>query len=155
VRDVFWLAGGGAALLAITLLALHFRDQPGAADVAASRGPKLELVDQMRVALASAAANGQGAVPGASDEEAARFADATRAALGDLDQRRQELAGLLAAEGEGREPQVLAAFSSSFASLRQVDDELLGLAVRNTNLKASALAQGPLTQASQSLQDAL
>jgi hypothetical protein len=62
---------------------------------------------------------------------------------------------VLATDGLGEEATLLGGFSSSFSTLRQVNEELLGLATRNSNLKASALARGPLAEASQALEQAL
>src|SRR6186997_3516277 len=153
-REIAWPASVGAALLVgAVVAALLVRDGTGASDQLVVRARKLELVDQMRVALASAGAGQLGAVLGAPDAEAQAFADQARAALADLDRQRQELGALLGSAGSERE--LLASFSSSFETLRHVDDELLDLATRNTNLKASALATGPLAEASGALQEAL
>lgn len=154
-RDFVWMACGAAALAAVVAIALHFGDKPSAADALAAHGRKLALVDQMRVALASAAAGELGAVLGPSDEHSQRFADEARAALADLEVRRGELESLIRTSGHGDEAELLEAFGTSFSTLRQVDDELLQLATRNTNLKASALARGPLAEASRELQRAL
>jgi len=64
-------------------------------------------------------------------------------------------APLLAPAGMERERALLEAFARDFARLRKVDEEILALAVKNTNVKAYALAYGPVAEHLEALDAAL
>jgi hypothetical protein len=153
LRDLLWMAGGAVVVGALLLAALHFGDS--VASEHADRIRKLELVDRMRAAVAAASESEQSAVVAGTDADSAAFAEAARAAMAELDRHRQELSELIGAGGPEAERSSLASFASAFESFRGVGEELLALAVRNSNLKASALASGPAAEAVQSMTEAL
>jgi len=64
----------------------------------------------------------------------------------DVENGRKALEALLAKEGNSRQKSLILQFTRAFGELRQIDREILDLAVRNTNLKASSLAFGPAAQ---------
>ncbi len=59
----------------------------------------------------------------------------------------KELGGLLARSGTPDEKDIFVQFSKAFADFKNVDNELLALAVKNTNIKAYTLAFGPAAEA--------
>ena len=65
------------------------------------------------------------------------------------------MAELLEKGGTQAEKDLLAEFSQRFAEFQRIDDELLKLAVQNTNLKAYALAFGPAAGALDEMSAAL
>ena len=65
------------------------------------------------------------------------------------------LAQLLEAGGTQREKDLLAQFSKGFADFQRVDNDLLALAVKNTNIKAYGLAFGPAADALTEMNNAL
>jgi hypothetical protein len=147
VRQALWMAAGAAAFLAVLFVVLRFRDERSPAELLASRAARADLVGRMQLSLTSASEAEKSAVLAVTDEESKVFADRALAARADVERRRGELAGPLAKDGTPLERDVLAKFDEAFAEYRRVDDEVLALAVRNTNLKASALAFGPAADA--------
>jgi hypothetical protein len=69
--------------------------------------------------------------------------DATQAVERDL----QELGPLLESLGYGDELRFLGTFEERFAEYRQLDEEILPLAIENSNLKAQRLSFGPAREA--------
>ena len=155
VRDVLWMASGAALFLALTLTVLHFHQEENPAEQIADKARKIELVDRMRVALASAAEAEKSAVLAITDEDSETYADQARAAADTVEQARRELDESLQGGGKETERQLLGQFSQAFVDFRRVDDEVLSLAVKNTNLKAYSLAYGPAADALKELTDAL
>jgi hypothetical protein len=150
-----WMLAGAAVFLVASLLVLHFRSEPTPAGRLESKARTLELVDRMRGTLALASESEKNAVLAASEDDSRVFADEARTATSLVEQGRIEVDGLLQAEGTEGERQILGDFSRAFAALRTIDDELLGLAVENSNVKAYRLAYGPAASALQELTDAL
>jgi hypothetical protein len=153
-----FLLGGLAGVVLISLLTLlvwHFRPAETPAEQLARKASRVDLVSRMQVALASSSEAERSAVLATTDEDSRAFADQARAAIGQVEAARAELAPLLAPAGLERERALLEAFSGDFARLRKVDEEILVLAVKNTNVKAYALAYGPAAQALGELDAAL
>jgi hypothetical protein len=71
-----------------------------------------------------------------------------------VEKQRKELDELLAV-GSQEEKNSFEQFSKQFLDFQRIDGELLGLAVRNTNLKAYGLAFGPVADAIKELDSAL
>jgi hypothetical protein len=155
MRDALWMASGAAVFLLLTLAVLHFQKEDDRAEQVAAKARRIELVDRMRAALASAAGAEKSAVLAITDEDSQTFADEARAAGKVVEEARQELGELLQRSGKDRERELLGQFSQAFADLRRVDDDVLSLAVKNTNLKAYALAYGPAADALKEMTDAL
>ena len=143
VRDALWMAAGAATLLIVILLTLHFRKQPNPAAQLAFKAERADLVGQMQLGLASASEAEKSAVLAITDQESQAFADQARAATAGVERERQELEQLLTKGGTQGEKELLQEFAQLFTDFQRIDDELLKLAVQNTNLKAYALAFGP------------
>jgi len=149
------MAVGAALFGAIVLVALNVpQDQTPAAKLAL-KDRKVEIVDRIRAALASASEAEKSAVMATTDQESQDFANEARAATATLSQEREQLIGLLGAGGSSREKELLAQFSRSFDEFERIDRDLLNLAVQNTNLKAYQLAFGPAGEALQEADDSL
>jgi hypothetical protein len=82
-----------------------------------------------------------------TDRESKVFADQARAATADVERERQDLKELLKTGGTQSERELLAQFVQAFTEFQRIDNDLLGLAVKNTNLKAYDLAFGPAADA--------
>jgi hypothetical protein len=155
VRDSAWIAAGVIILLVLTLTVLHFQRDQDPAKQLAFKVQRIELVDRMRLALASASEAEKSAVLAITDETSQTFADQARASTNVVEQAHQELAPLLETNGTDHERDLLGQFSQAFAELRRIDDDVLSLAVKNTNLKAYGLAYGPAADALRDMHDAL
>jgi len=141
--DALWMVAG-AVILAIALLVVwHFHQESNPAQQLAFKASRVDVVSRMQLALASASEAEKSAVLATTDEDSQKFADQARAATAEVERERLELGKVLASGGTQRERDLLSQFSEAFAELKRVDDEVLGLAVKNTNIKAYALAFGP------------
>jgi hypothetical protein len=150
-----WAFAGVVVMGLLLFVVWRFGQASSPAQALALKASRVDLVGQMQVALASAAEAEKSAVLAVTDEASTAFADQARAATAELERGRVELGRLLQAGGTPRERELLDQFSAAFTDLRKVDDEVLRLAVKNTNLKASALAFGPAAQALSELDAAL
>jgi len=153
--DALWMAAGAAILLLFGLLVLFFGKEPDRNALLAARAQRVDLVDRMQLALVSASEAEKSAVLAITDQESQAFADQARAGTAEVERERQELAELLNKDGTRGEKDLLAEFSQRFRAFQQVDNELLGLAVKNTNLKAYALTFGPAASALDEMSAAL
>ena len=143
IRDVLWMATGAAVLLVCVLIVLHLqKDQDPTAQLA-FKARRVDLVGRMQFDLASASEAEKSAVLAITDQDSQTFADQACAASAKVEQERRELGKLLTAGGTQGEKDLLAQFTEAFAEFQRIDNDLLALAVKNTNLKAYSLAFGP------------
>jgi len=155
LKDVFWMAAGAILVLVTMLVLLRFHNTQTPDEQLTLKARKLELVDQMRLGLSSAAEAEKSAVMAITDQESQTFADQAHAAEVTVEQQRQKLAELVGSGGVAGEQDLVAEFSKTFAELQRIDNELLSLAVSNTNLKASSLTFGPAAAALKEMDGAL
>lgn len=150
-----WSIAGLAVLAALVAVVSLLRPDGSPAQQLAQKASRVDLVSRLQVALASASEAERSAVLATTDADSQAFADQARAALAEVERARADLASLVARDELGRERALLERFAGEFAGLRRGAEEVLGLAVRNTNLKAYALAYGPAAQAVGTLDGAL
>ena len=155
VKAVLWMVPGAALMLVFVLVAAHFYKEQNPAEQLAFKARRADLVGRMQLALASASEAEKSAVLAITDQESQRFADQARAATARLEQERRELEELLKAGGTQGEKESLAQFSKVFTEFQRIDNEVLSLAVKNTNLKAYSLAFGPAADALKEMNAAL
>jgi hypothetical protein len=149
------MAAGAVTLLLLVLLTLHFRKGASPTAQLAFKAERADLVGRMELGLASASEAEKSAVLAISDQESQAFADQARSATAGVERERGELQQLLARGGTQGERELLDQFSQLFGEFQRIDDELLKLAVQNTNLKAYALAFGPAANALNEMSSAL
>ena len=102
---------------------------------------KTQLIQTMRSDLLASAEAEKSSVMADTDEASSVFADQSREASKTVEKARQQFEGLV--DRKNQEGVVFDSFSSCWAKLREVDREVLSLAVQNTNLKALRLSFGP------------
>jgi len=141
--DALWMAVGAAILLLFGLLVLLFGKPPGPNPQLEFKAQRIDLVAQMQLDLVSASEAEKSAVLAVTDSESQAFADQARASTANVERELRELVELSNQGGTQAERDLIAEFSQRLVDFQHVDDELLGLAVKNTNLKANALAFGP------------
>jgi hypothetical protein len=90
-----------------------------------------------------------------TDQDSQAFADQARVATAEVERLRTTLGESLAPTTGQKEKELLARFSACFADYQRIDRDLLALAVKNTNIKAFAMAFGPAAQAAQETDSAL
>jgi hypothetical protein len=154
-KDFVWMAAGAAFFGAIILVVMNVSPNQTPAVRLALKDKKIEIVDQMQLALASASEAEKSAVMATTDQDSQTFADQARAATASLEQECAQLGGLLGASGSQQENELLAGFSKTFADFERIDRDLLNLAGQNTNLKAYSLAFGPAAEMLKEVDDAL
>jgi len=137
------MIAGGIIFLALVLTVMHFHREPNVAEQILFKAERVELVSQMSQALASASEAEKSAVLAITDQDSQKFADEAREATALVEQGRSSLGSLLDVGGTNSEKELLAKFSLAFTEYKRIDDDLLALAVQNTNLKAYSLAYGP------------
>ena len=138
-----WMVAGTLFLALVVILMWHFSREAAPTRELASKASRVDSVGRMQVALASASEAEKSAVLAITDQDSQTFADQARAATADVERERQELGNILATGGSKGEQDLLSQFSEAFGNLKRIDEEVLGLAVKNTNLKANSLAFGP------------
>jgi hypothetical protein len=148
---LLWAAGGAAIFLVLILVVFHFQPASISAQVEA-RQKRQEIASQMRFHLASAADAEKSAVMATTDQESQTFADQARAETASVERLRTEFD---AYSPTIKEIELLSEFQKRLFEFQRVDKELLDLAVKNTNLKAYALAFGPAAEAIKGVDDAL
>ncbi|HEU4893070.1 MAG TPA: hypothetical protein VFT47_16060 [Vicinamibacterales bacterium] len=120
-----------------------------------------QLLDARRVAseihvqFTQAADASNRAVMADTDPVAAAAADEARKARGALERNVDTLRSLLQSLGYGDDLRTLDAFNGRFEEYRRLDDEILPLAVENTNVKAQRLSFGPAQEAAEAFRVAL
>ena len=147
VRDFLWMFAGGTVLIVGMVLAWKHRPEPDASAKLAARTARVALVDEMRSELATASEAEKSSVFAATEEDSVRFAEQARASVEAVERKRDELDRKLESAGNRRQQDILEEFTKALTGLRDIDRELLALAVRHTNLRATNLAFGPATQA--------
>ena len=147
IKEFLWMVIGAVIFLVGTLVVLHFRTGQNPADQLVFKAKRIDLVARMRLTLTSASEAEKSAVLAVTDQDSQTFADQARAATAEVNRNLKELGILLAKGGTKAEKDLLAQFSKAFTELQQIDNNLLGLAVKNTNIKAYSLAFGPAADA--------
>ena len=157
INDARWLIFGTVTLLALMLAVLLFnvRTRATAAAQQVSKLQRLDRVNRIQVAMALAVESEKSAVLAITDSESQQFVAQTRIASANVARECGELVTLFATSGNQDEKTLLQQFTEAFGTFQQIDTNLLALAVKNTNLKASSLVFGPVTAALSSLDVAL
>jgi hypothetical protein len=138
-----WLLGGVVFLALFLAFLLHFRQDANPARQLSDKASRVDVVARMQLALASESEAEKSAVLATTDKDSQTFADQARAATAEVERNHQEIGALLAVSGTQREKDLLAQFTEAFGQLKGLDEEVLGLAVKSTNLKAYSLLFGP------------
>jgi hypothetical protein len=146
-ENAIWMAAGAVILLLIFLVVFHFYQKQNPAEQLAFKANRVDLVSRMRLALASASEAEKSAVLAITDQDSQTFAGQARTATAIVEQARRELGELLKTGGTQGEKELFNQFSELFAEFQHIDNDLLDLAVKNTNIKAYSLAFGPATSA--------
>jgi hypothetical protein len=155
VKEFLWMSAGAAILLAVMLVALHFKSAQSPAEQSALKAKRAEIASQMSLNLALASEAEKSAVMSVTEQDSQAYAEQARAAVAKVEQESSELDKLLAGSSTTGEKEILSQFLKIFADYKRIDDELLGIAVKNTNIKAYGLAFGPAAEAAKEIDTAL
>ena len=147
IKDALWMVPGGGLVLLIVLLVLYLHKDQKPAEQLAMKARRVDLVARMETGLASASEAEKSAVLAITDHDSLTYADQARKATVEVERELQELGEFLKVDGTQGEKDLLARFTQIFAEFQRVDNDVLRLAVKNTNLKAYGLAFGPAADA--------
>ena len=155
IKGTLWMVPGAAVMLLLILLVAHFQKGQSATEQLAFKARRAHLVSRMQLGLASASEAEKSAVMAITDRDSTLFADQARAAATEVEHERKELEGIQKQGGTQSEKELLVQFSQAFAEFQRLDDNLLALAVKNTNIRAYDLAFGPEADAANEMNDVL
>jgi nucleotide-binding universal stress UspA family protein len=113
------------------------------------------LAAELHVAFTKASEASSRAVMASRDEGAMAAADEARKARQDAERSLAALQPVLESLGYQTDLGHLTAFKASFDEYRRLDDEILTLAVENSNVKAQRIAFGPSREAARALTTSL
>ena len=122
---------------------IPFYQKQNPAEQLSFKANRVDLVSRMQLALASASEAEKSAVLADYRPGLETFADQARTATAQVEQVRKDLGELLKTGGTQSEKELFNQFSELFTEFRRIDNDLLALAVKNTNIKAFSLAFGP------------
>jgi hypothetical protein len=140
-----------AVVLNLAAVGCHGGAAPAFTQLAEAR----RLADDLQIELTKASNASDRAVMADTDEESITYAREADRAASIVEIDTAALGTRLANLGYAAERGVLQDFAARFAEYRQVDRDVLGLAVQNTNLKAQRLSFGPVREAADGFVTAL
>ena len=155
IKAPLWMVPGAVFMLLVVLILGHFGKEPKPVEQLAFKARRVDLVSRMQLSLSSASEAEKSAAMAITDEESKLFADQARVATAEVERERRGLEELLKAGGTQGEKDLLAQFYQAFIEFQRIDNDLLNLAVKNTNLKAYTLAFGPAADALNEMNRAL
>jgi len=141
--NVPWLVAGAVFMALLLVVVWHFHQDESPTARLAAKADRVDLVGRMQLDLAFASEAEKSAVLAVTDEASRTFANQARAATANVAREHQELSTFLTTGASQRERQLLVQFAGAFTNLQRIDEDVLALAVKNTNLKAYALLFGP------------
>ncbi|MHB8092306.1 MAG: hypothetical protein ACYDH8_12050 [Syntrophales bacterium] len=106
----------------------------------------VEMISRMRIDLLKSTDLGKGAVMAVTDEESRALAEQSRKSADAVQRDYEELNVLIDAAKIGDEMTLLQEFNDAWNNFREIDRELLSLAVKNTNIKAANLSYTAASQ---------
>ena len=154
-ENAIWIAAGTVVLLLTILIVFHFYQKHNPAEQLAFKASRVDMISRMQLALVMASEAEKSAVLATTDRGSQTFAGRARAAAAKVEQERREFGELLKTGGSSNEKDLFNQFSEYFVEFQRIDNDLLDLAVRNTNVKAYSLAFGPATVALEEMNAAL
>jgi len=155
LKEFMWMSVGAVILLVVMLAVLHYKTDQSPAGQIALKAQKADMAAQMSLNLALASEAEKSAVLAVTEQDSQNFAGQARAATAAVEREGKELGELLAGSGTSGEKDLFAQFSKAFADFKSINNDLLALAVKNTNVKAYSLAFGPAADAVKEIDNSL
>ena len=113
------------------------------------------LTSELHVQFTHAADAANRAVMADTNDASNAAAEEARRARQAIEQHAETLRPLLESLGSRDDVRQLDGFTSQFAEYRRLDDEILSLAVENTNVKAQRLSFGPAQEAANAFRSSI
>ena len=150
-----WLLGGVVFAALLLVLLVHFRQETNPAQQLAAKADRVDAISRMQLGLAAASEAEKSAVLAITDEDSQTFANQSRTVTADVERDLRDFGMSFTAGGTQHEKELLTRFSESFQNLKAIDEQVLTLAVKNTNLKAYSLLFGEATKTLEEMDAAL
>jgi hypothetical protein len=151
-----WFLLAGLVLVSVLLwVGVQYRNNFYLADVLNIRAKKAEVLSRMRANLLKSVEAEKNAVMADTDESSLAFADQSRQAAEAMDRDRRDLVLLVEKDYSDREMKLLQEFDRCGTELRELDQTILDLAVKNTNIKAMKLSFGKGSEVVKRFEEAL
>ncbi|MBF0499244.1 MAG: MCP four helix bundle domain-containing protein [Candidatus Riflebacteria bacterium] len=154
-KELLWMTAGAVIALVIMFFVHHFKTEQNITDLLSFKARRADLVGRLRLNLALASEAEKSAVLAVTDKDSQTFADQARSATAEMERELKELGELLAIGGTTDEKSHLDQFTKVFTDFQHIDNELLDLAVKNSNIKAYSLAFGPAADTLKEMDSAL
>lgn len=142
-RGLVWIGVAALGLLIAFVTILYVRGDRNPVAQIALKEERLALVTAMRLSLAATSEALNSAVMSTREQDSKAFAEEARRATADLERGRASLHQILKKHGDQHEAELMARVGQSLVEFQQVQQQLLDLAVQNSNRKAFELAFGP------------
>ena len=123
------------------------RSSRGIPSVLKEQDAKDRLVSEMLVNLQASSEAEKSAVMAETDEASQTYAEEAQRKSAAVEEDRRELSRLIELGDQAEELKLLNDFDAAWTQYQALDQEILGLAVENTNLKALRLSIGPAADA--------
>jgi hypothetical protein len=134
--------GLALAIILFAVMAKQSGDSPSKNSPYETTLEKKRILSQLRIDLLKSVEMEKNAVMALSDQESIDFANQSRAASATVGQNLNTLRSLVAAVSSQDEQKLMNEFTTCWAEFGKLDQQILELAVENTNLKAAALSRG-------------
>lgn len=139
---VIWGLGITIALLATFAgIAKYYSNPVSLVDTYGNVAEKKAILSEMRIRLYESVEMEKNAVMALTDEQSRQFADQSRQASAGVEQQLQKLRALVDAVPLRDEKNLLVEFDRCWTEFGKLDQDILAVAVQNTNLKAAALSR--------------
>ena len=153
---VIWGLGITIALLATFAgIAKYYSNPTSLVDTYGNVAEKKAILSEMRIRLYESVEMEKNAVMALTDEQSRQFADQSRQASAGVEQQLQKLRALVEAVPLQDEKNLLVEFDRCWTEFGKLDQDILAVAVQNTNLKAAALSRQQGGHAMQRFEQAL
>lgn len=142
-RELIWIVTIAFGLLVTFSTVLFLRGERDPVAQIALKEKRLALVNAMRQSLAAASEAQNSAVMSTGEQDSKTFAEEARSSTAALERGRNELESLLKSHTGPQVVEQMTRVTQSLREFRQIDEQLLDLAVQSSNRKAFSLAFGP------------
>jgi|GEM_PF-6210269 len=146
---------GSIGLLIAFAIGLYLRGDRDPVAQIALKEKRLALVSEMRLSLAAASEAQNSAVMSTREQDAKTFAGEARSAAADLDRDHAELDQLLKGRANSHETELMDRVGRTLSDFQQIHQQLMDLAIQNSNRKAFELAFGPAMKLLKQMDEAL
>ena len=153
-RELIWLGLIMGGVL-VALAAAYVRNVHDSVEQIASISERIELIQSLRLALAATSEAQNSAVMATREHDSKSFIEEAHVENAAFDRGRMKLSNLVKQRGAENEVGLIEKVDQTFREFQRIDNQLLDLAIQNSNRKAYDLAFGPARKALQEFDEEL